>query len=123
MGQAPDELERGRAAHGRRAWRDAYAALSRADRAAPLGPADLEALATAAYMLGRDDDYVRTAWSARIARHLEAGEPLRAARCAFWLGLSLAAARRDEPRGRLVRPCRAPARARGRATASSAATC
>ena len=88
MGQAPDELERGRAAHGRRAWRDAYAALSRADRSTPLGPADLEALATAAYMLGHDEDYGRLLQRAH-ALHLEAGEAPRAVRCAFWLALSL----------------------------------
>jgi hypothetical protein len=88
MGQAPDELERGRAAHGRRAWRDAYDALSRADRAAPLGPADLEALATAAYVLGLDEDYGRLLQRAH-ALHLEAGAAQRAVRCAFWLGLSL----------------------------------
>ena len=40
-------------------------------------------------MLGRDDE-----WAAGIERahhaHVEAGDPARAVRCAFWLGLNLA---------------------------------
>ena len=52
------DLERGREAYARRAWREAYDALSAADRAAPLEPADLELLATSAFMLGRDHEYV-----------------------------------------------------------------
>ena len=41
-----------------RAWRDAYESFSRADEAAPLGAEDLELLATSAYMLGRDDEWM-----------------------------------------------------------------
>src|SRR6266511_2622285 len=52
------DLERGRASYERRAWKDAYESLSRADRAAPLGPDDLELLATSAYMLGLDNEYL-----------------------------------------------------------------
>ena len=52
---AEGELERGRAAYERRAWKDAYESLSRADGAGLLGAGDLELLATCAYMLGRDD--------------------------------------------------------------------
>jgi tetratricopeptide (TPR) repeat protein len=66
----------------------AFEALSRADRAAALGAEDLERLATAAYMVGRDDDYLATLERAHHA-HLAAGDPLRAARCACWLGLNL----------------------------------
>jgi DNA-binding CsgD family transcriptional regulator len=69
-------------------WRDAYESLSAADRAAPLGADDLERLATAAYMLGRDDEYVRAMERAHHAR-LDAGERLGAARCAFWIGVNL----------------------------------
>ncbi len=50
----PGALERGREAYGRRAWGDAYRLLSRADQAAPLTGGDLELLATAAYLTGRD---------------------------------------------------------------------
>ena len=53
---AADALDRGRAAFGRRAWGDAYAQLSAADREAALEPEDLERLAMAAYLVGRDDE-------------------------------------------------------------------
>ena len=53
-----DQLEQGRRGYARRAWVDAYESLSAADRVAPLGAEDLELLATSAYMLGRDEEYV-----------------------------------------------------------------
>jgi ATP/maltotriose-dependent transcriptional regulator MalT len=67
---------------------DAYKSLSHADQMAPLGAADLELLATSAYMIGRDD-YL--SWLER-AHHacLDAGEAMRAVRCAFWVGINLA---------------------------------
>jgi len=79
------ELERGRAAYAGGAWRDAFEALSSADRAAPLAPEDLELLARAGYMLGRDDDYVDGLERAHRA-HLDAGDVPPAVRCAFWIG-------------------------------------
>jgi DNA-binding CsgD family transcriptional regulator len=81
------ELERGRESYARRAWRDAYEWLSRADQAAPLGGEDLELLATSAYMLGRDDDLSVLERAYHV--YLDAGEVLRAARCAFWVGMHL----------------------------------
>ena len=54
MADAVVELERGREAYSVEAWSDAYESLSAADRADPLGPEDLELLATSAYMLGRE---------------------------------------------------------------------
>jgi DNA-binding CsgD family transcriptional regulator len=81
-----DHLERGRESYERRAWREAYQSLSAAD---PETADDLERLATAAYMLGRDDEYVAALERAHHA-HLERGEPLRAVRCAFWMGMNLA---------------------------------
>ncbi len=86
---AHDELERGREAYATRTWRDAHELLSLADAATPLGGEDLELLATSAYMLGRDDDYVRALERAHQA-YLDGGETLRAARCAFWIGMNLA---------------------------------
>ncbi len=68
---------------------DAFECLSRSDSVAELGADDLELLATAAYMVGRDDAYVRALERAHQVR-LDAGEALRAARCAFWAGLCLA---------------------------------
>ncbi len=67
---------------------DAYKSLSRADQAAPLGAEDLELLATSAYMLGRQQDYFR-ALERRYQAHLDAGEPIPAARSAFWIGVNL----------------------------------
>jgi len=46
-------VELGREHYARSAWSDAHAALSVADGQAPLAAADLELLATAAYMIGR----------------------------------------------------------------------
>jgi hypothetical protein len=85
---ASSDLERGREAHERRAWRAAYDFLSSVDAAAPLEPADLQLLATSAYMLGRDSDFERALERAHHA-YLDAGEPLPAVRCAFWCGMSL----------------------------------
>jgi DNA-binding NarL/FixJ family response regulator len=79
------ELERGRSSYAGGAWQDAFEALSAAGRAAPLGPEDLELLARAGYMLGRDDDYVDGLERAHRA-HLEAGDVPPAVRCAFWIG-------------------------------------
>jgi DNA-binding CsgD family transcriptional regulator len=87
-GPLPGELERGRAYYGQRAWSDAYRSLSLADQAAPLEGEDLELLAMAAYLIGRDEDYLKTLERAHHV-HLHAGERLRAVRSAFWLGLRL----------------------------------
>lgn len=86
-----DERERGREAYGRGAWATAFQALADADRAVGLDAADLERLATAAYLLSRDD----AAWAALERAHsayLADRDLVGAARCAFWLGLGLAAA-------------------------------
>jgi DNA-binding CsgD family transcriptional regulator len=85
--EAAGELERGREAYATRAWRRAHAALSRADRAEPLDAADLELLATSAYMLGLDDEYADSLERAHQL-HLQGGRGARAVRCAFWLGLA-----------------------------------
>jgi DNA-binding CsgD family transcriptional regulator len=81
-----DALDQGRRSFARQAWADAFAKLSAADRQTPLEPEDLERLATAAYLVGRDDD---TAEVGARAHHgfLNRGEVERAVRCAFWLAL------------------------------------
>jgi DNA-binding CsgD family transcriptional regulator len=84
-----NELEQGRDAYVRRAWRDAYTSLSDADRTAPLDADDLERLATAASMIGRIDEFLALLERAYHA-HLDRGEPLRAARSAGTLGMNLA---------------------------------
>jgi DNA-binding NarL/FixJ family response regulator len=48
-----------------------------------------ELLATAAYMLAKHDEFYDALERAHQA-HLKGGEALRAARCAFWLGVNLA---------------------------------
>lgn len=82
------ELEGGRESYNRRAWAEAYQALSAADSTLPLGADDLERLATSAYLVARDDEYLATLERA-FGAHLGEGASLRAARCAFWLGLHL----------------------------------
>jgi len=83
------QLERGRRSYAARAWLDAYESFSRADEAAPLGAADLELLATSAYMLGREDEWMHGLERAHQL-YVEAGEASRAASCAGWIGTHLA---------------------------------
>ena len=78
-------VDRGRSAFSRRAWGEAYASLAEADG---LGPEDLERLAVAANLTGRDAASA-TAWERAHLAFVEAGDIDGAVRCAFWLGLSL----------------------------------
>lgn len=78
------DLELGRRCFAEANWRDAYAAFT----GEGLDAADLELFAQTAYMLGRDDEYVSALEQAHQA-HLRAGAPMRALRCAFWIGHSL----------------------------------
>ncbi|HEY1370738.1 MAG TPA: LuxR C-terminal-related transcriptional regulator [Gaiellaceae bacterium] len=86
--QAVDWLERGRSAWTEHAWNEAYEALTRADAEAPLSADDLELLGVVLYMLGRIEEFGVVLERAYKA-HLDAGETLRAARAAFYLGISL----------------------------------
>ena len=86
--EAADEVQRGRDAYARSAWREAFASLTHADRAASLAPEELELLARSAYMLGLDDEYragLERAHRAYLARGVTPG----AARCAVWMGHNL----------------------------------
>jgi DNA-binding CsgD family transcriptional regulator len=83
------QLERGRRSYAARAWGDAYESLSRADQAVPLGAEDVELLATLAYMLGRDAEWVSLLERAHHV-YVDAGEARRAASCAGWIGTNLA---------------------------------
>lgn len=84
----PDVLGRARDAFQRQQWGEAYAQFSAADHDAPLAPPDLERLATAAYLLGRDADSEAILERAH-QEYLEQQEPAAAARCAFWLAFGL----------------------------------
>lgn len=83
------EVERGRESYAQASWAAAYDALAEAEAAEPLEAADLELLATAAYMLGREDEWMRLFGEA-CGRYAERGDGQRAARCAFWIGMQLA---------------------------------
>jgi ATP/maltotriose-dependent transcriptional regulator MalT len=88
-----NHLDRGREAYDRRAWLDAYEALSRADAESSLEAADLELLGFSASMVGRMDEYLAVLERAHHA-HLESGDTLAAAGMAIWIGMNLAS--RDE---------------------------
>ena len=77
-------VERGREAFVRRAWADADALLG---AGGPLDAPDLELLAVAAHLVGRDDDSVK-AWTRAHAEWRRLDDPERAVRCAFWVGLA-----------------------------------
>jgi DNA-binding CsgD family transcriptional regulator len=81
-------LDRGRRAYDRRAWKDAHALLSLADRQTALRAVDLERLGTAAFLIGREKEFERTLERAHRA-YRDAGDRPGAARCAFWIGLQL----------------------------------
>jgi ATP/maltotriose-dependent transcriptional regulator MalT len=81
-------LERGRGSYASGSWSEAFESLASADQARPLDAEDRELLARAAYMLGRDDDYVNGLERAHQA-YLDTGDPLRAVRCTFWVGHNL----------------------------------
>ena len=82
---AHGELEQGRTSFAKHAWADAYARLASADRSRPLGLDDLERLATAAFLIGKDVPSAE-AWARAHQEALTAGDAPRAARCAFVVG-------------------------------------
>ncbi|HVE46492.1 MAG TPA: LuxR C-terminal-related transcriptional regulator [Acidimicrobiales bacterium] len=84
-----DELEKGRRLCAKRAWADAYKVLTSLDQVDALGAEDLELLATAAWMVGRDDDVVSALERAQRL-HVERGVPLGAVKCHFSLYINLA---------------------------------
>jgi DNA-binding CsgD family transcriptional regulator len=83
-----NSLDQGREAFARHAWAEAHAHLCAVDRDTPLAPEDLERLATAAYLLGRDAES-STLWTRAHQELLSRGDIARAARCALWLAFGL----------------------------------
>ena len=80
-------LELGRRLSREEAWEQAYETLTEVDGLASLKASDLELLASAAYMIGRDADYVACLERAHHG-FLDLGDTPRAVRCGFWIGHS-----------------------------------
>jgi DNA-binding CsgD family transcriptional regulator len=76
-------------------WRGTYESLAALTE--PTGD-ELEQLATAAYMLGDEDEWMETLERA-FRSHSARDERLRAARCALWIGMNLALRGRIGPAG------------------------
>jgi ATP/maltotriose-dependent transcriptional regulator MalT len=84
----PPILARGRASFQREAWAEAHAHLSAADRESPLVPEDLERLAVAAALTGREDE-CQTLLARAHQELRRLGQTRGAARCAAYLALNL----------------------------------
>ena len=81
-------LRRGRKSFEQRAWSDSHRLLTAADRDGALEPEDLERVATAAYLLGRDDE--SEAFRARAHQaFVNRADHEGAARSAGWLAFGL----------------------------------
>jgi ATP/maltotriose-dependent transcriptional regulator MalT len=83
-----DALTSGRTAYARCDWTDAYTHLCEAEHDTPLAAEDLEHLATAAYLIGKDTESAAV-WARAHQSFLTRGAKTRAVRCAFWLAFGL----------------------------------
>lgn len=83
-----DLVAGGRRAYQQRAWGEAYAHLSAADRQGPLAAGDLDRLGMAAYLTGGTEIAADT-WERAHHAYLAVGEVTQAVRCAVWLALTL----------------------------------
>jgi DNA-binding CsgD family transcriptional regulator len=81
-------LARARKSFEQHSWADSYRLFEAADREAPLAPEDLERLATAAYLMGREDDS-EAFWERAHRAFLERGDREGAARSGCWLAVGL----------------------------------
>jgi DNA-binding CsgD family transcriptional regulator len=81
-------LARARQSFEQHTWADSYRLFEAADREVPLEPDDLERLATAAYLMGREDAS-EAFWERAHRTFLERGDPEGAARSAFRLAVEL----------------------------------
>lgn len=86
--RVPPSLELARKHSEQRAWGQSYRAFLSADQDTALQAEDLELFATAACLVGLDDDYLEIIERAHTA-HFKSGNPARASRCAFWLAFRL----------------------------------
>jgi DNA-binding CsgD family transcriptional regulator len=83
-----EALERGRQSFASKSWSEACAHLTLAGREGRLAAEDLERLAIASHLIGRDDDSADF-WARAHQDWLGRGDLEPAARCAFWLGFVL----------------------------------
>ena len=83
-----EQVDRGREAFERQAWRTAFEQFSEVDRDAPLELDDLERLALSACLAGEDDAAV-DAWARAHQASALVGDVGRATRAAFWLAFRL----------------------------------
>lgn len=84
--RALDPLARAQEAYDNHAWRDAYEAYRAADAAGSLAGDNLDRLALAACLIGKDQEFI--AYKERAHRaNIAANRAERAARDAFWLSL------------------------------------
>ncbi len=83
-----EALPKGRRAFDRQAWGPAHDSLAAADGQQPLSPADLERLATAAYLSGRETESLEV-WARAHTAFRDEADVAGAARCAFWLAFVL----------------------------------
>jgi DNA-binding CsgD family transcriptional regulator len=81
-------LARARKSFEQHTWAESYRLFEAADREAPLAPEDLERLATAAYLMGREDDS-EAFWERAHRGFLDRGDREGAARSACWLAVGL----------------------------------
>ena len=84
-GGVSEMVERARQAFARQEWGEAYTLLA---DGGTLAADDLELLAVAAHLVGRDDESSR-AWERAHLERARLGESDRATRCAVWLALGL----------------------------------
>lgn len=84
----PEAVVRGREAFERRDWGQAYAHLAAADCDSRLEPEDIERLACAAYLVGKDAD-ATTIWMRLHHDLVDRGRLESAARVGFFLSLNL----------------------------------
>lgn len=100
-----DPLGTGREAFEQRRWGTAHEQLSVADARSHLEIGDLERLATAAYLVGREEE-ARSLW--RRAHHalVDRGDPEGAVRRGFWLSLSLLLGGQGAPAAGWLARCR-----------------
>jgi DNA-binding CsgD family transcriptional regulator len=83
-----ETLGRARKAFEQKRWTESYRLFEAADVEAPLEPEDLERLATAAYLMGRDDES-EAFWARAHQTFLDRADPEGAARSAGWLAFGL----------------------------------